>query len=309
LPLPNLFLSAWASDAARTRIYCHKRQAEHGVHSSEQFIAGTSRIGAAANGPLPAKETNNFISQPFTADVGGQVDWTQIIAGLIGIRPPELAVRVFDFPDFGAIFRKVMLARKDYVETEAGKQSAQFWKRRLKSMANRFGPLTPHADSTPVATVFCQQFIHVSFSRPLLHTSNCPVAAMGHIPGRFVFAMADSPSTALLSLPRTGDLALFSAMPERMQADFINFFTLACASVAFDFGMNNLDFIGRHLGWAGMVQNHHCKTFLDTQLTRILLTQAGSADAPAVVPSPHFPSAKPARKDFPAIVSSKRAFT
>ncbi|MEP7155266.1 MAG: hypothetical protein ABI905_05805 [Betaproteobacteria bacterium] len=214
------------------------------------------------------------VKTDFRADAGEPVNWNRKIIDLIGIRPPELQQEFHDVPAFDAIFQEVISKQKS---TIVAGENENFWARRLKSMTDRFGaaatPNTTPATPAHAATVFCQNFIHVKFSAPLLHTSNCPVAALGKIPGHFIFAMAISPASALLSLPRSTELQLFAAMPDASRAAFINFFTLAAASVAFDGGMDGLTFIRAHLGWTRAIgaTEDSGRSFIEEHVARILL--------------------------------------
>ena len=279
LPLPNSFLAAWAKDADRTRIYCHKRSPQYRLDSSEQFIAGTSKQA------IPDGDNMPLDGPPATA---GHGDWTRTIVDLIGIRPSKPRDWTFAFPDFNSLFTQVTQVTQAIPSAPSSDAPHPgYWVKRLKSMAERFS-MPGLAAWKLAATVYCQDFIHLQLSAPLLHSSNCPVSALGKIPGQFIFATALSPSTALLSFPRQADLQSFSCLAKWQQAALVNFFTVASASVAFDFRMRNIDFISAYLGWAAEIDNANGPEILEQLLRRALFS-----------PGPHAPCAVPSGARIP----------
>lgn len=298
--MPADYLRAWSHDAEALQTYCYQRVDLSSLITSRRPVVAMQLalprdMNDAAHREVQRQAaplltwhpelfheivmglgTRNFES----IDLGG---WLKMAGALVKPAAFTEARLPLNRPDFSAFFHQ---AEKSPMAWDIEGSHFNLWRKMSRivntcraEIAQLEGNIrVDHPEmKSPIACadtklVAGQGFMPITLPSPGFIASNSPLTVLGNRGGDFLFVAAISPTQALLSMPSLNELARFASLDDNAQAKFINLFTLANATTAYDCRLHSVEFVEEHLGWASDLHPMNRNYMVSSRLDALLMT-------------------------------------
>ncbi|MEP7156778.1 MAG: hypothetical protein ABI905_13455 [Betaproteobacteria bacterium] len=233
------FLEGWCSSFNRLSIYQHRRGPKAGIDSSKISFAQARKFRHGIGPPvvLVVEDKMDLGFGDITMRLVERIrregfnalqreDWPMLITGLTENFPSNLEP-VFLRGDAAGQFDRYVNRYSQCADTDELFQQWEKWLGvfdivrtgipTLKSGDFRGLRLSPLGQR-----ILMQCFFPLTISQPLFHTASNPIGLLNCGPQGLYFAVALSPTQAVVSLPQPSTQLGFCQLPSRILANFVN---------------------------------------------------------------------------------------